>query len=260
MTAVPITDQVARPGIYRRRFLIETGAGWARADMEDDVHAWGATLRHDGERIVAVEGRSPRTPWNLCDGAVAVLQRLVGMRLEPDPRAVYRQTDGKLQCTHLFETAGLAVAHAVRGTKRRVYDIEIPVETVHGPRRGTLRRDGTVVLSWTVAQNVVQEPEPYAGRDLRQIMPWAEAVLADPDVLEAVGLLRRAMKISDGRVYDMDRIERADYFADQVMGGCFVFQPGVVERARRNRGTVRDFSGSPDGLLSDLMSGDDPAA
>src|SRR6266511_3842032 len=101
-----------RPGIYRRRIRIRTAAGIARADLEDDPHRYAVIVRHDGERVSAIEGRTVRTPWTSCREATSVLDRLVGIPLSPNPLAVYASTNGREQCTHLFDLAGLAIAHA----------------------------------------------------------------------------------------------------------------------------------------------------
>jgi hypothetical protein len=103
-----------------------------------------------------------------------------------------------------------------------------------------------------VQQHVIIEPEPFGGRDVRQIVEWAESTLTDPDEFEAVVLLRRAMQISGSRYLDMDQIQTAGFFNNRVMGGCFVYQPDMVEKAKRNVGSTRDFTSTPDALLADV--------
>ena len=83
-----------------------------------------------------------RTPWTLCRGAVNVLDRLVGMPLSADPQAVYRHADGRAQCTHLFDLAGLAISHAARGIAERQYDVEVPCLDPRAPREALLSVDG----------------------------------------------------------------------------------------------------------------------
>ena len=263
MTARTLRDPVAdaidyfplehyqRPGIYRRRIRITTAPGLARADLEDDPHRYGVIVKHDGQSVAAVQGLALRTPWSLCREAVSVLDRLVGMALSPDPQEVYRHTDGRAQCTHMFDLAGLAVAHAARGTSQRQYDIEMPCLDTRAPRQACLSVDGQERLVWTLERSAILAPKPFAGQDLRTMMPWAKARFIDRDVLEAVMVLRRAVFVSGNRMYDMDRMTDAAA-TGHVSGACYVFQPGVAERAARVQGSTLDFGRTPQALLSDL--------
>lgn len=244
-------DRYERPGIYRRRIRIETAPGMARADLEDDPHRYGVVVRHGGGCVTAVEGRALRTPWDLCRESVRLLDRLVGMPLSPDPQEVFRHTDARAQCTHLFDLAGLAVAHAARETPSREFDIDVPCIDPGAVRHARLRVDGNEVLRWTLQGTRILAPAPFAGQDLRQLMSWAKLRFVDRDTLEAVMLLRRAVFISGNRMFDMDRMPRADA-TGHVSGACFVFQPGVAGRARRMPGSTLDFGDAPDGLLADL--------
>jgi len=244
-------DHYQRPGIYRRRIRIVTSPGRARADLEDDPHRYGVVVEHDGEHVTAVQGIALRTPWSLCRDAVNVLDRLVGMALSPDPQEVFRHTDGRSQCTHLFDLAGLAIAHAARGTAQRQYDIETPCLDMSQPREALLSVDGEPRLAWTLQRTAIVGPAPFAGQDLRSMMPWAKARFIDRDTLEAVMVLRRAVFISGSRIYDLDRIPDAAA-TGHVSGACYVYQHGVAEHAAREWGSTRDFGDSPQALLADL--------
>lgn len=239
------------PGIYRRSIRIVTSGQGARADLEDDLHRCTVTICHDGTRVTAVEGLPIRLPWSLCPQAVKLLDRLIGMPLSPHPLAVFRHTDGSQQCTHLFDLAGLAIAHAARGTPRRRYDVEALYLTEQGPRSLSLRRDGVEVLQWTIDDATLLAPEPFAGRDLKRLPGWAERAFPDSDDYEAIIILRRAVLISKARLRDWDLFPTA---ADtqRGTGACYVFQPGVQERATRMIGTTREFTQVPEQLLSDL--------
>jgi hypothetical protein len=244
-------EHYQRPGIYRRRIRIATSAGQARADLEDDPHRYGVIVGHDGEHVTAVQGIAQRTPWSLCRDAVSVLDRLVGMALSPDPQEVFRHTDGRSQCTHLFDLAGLAVAHAARGTAQRQYDIELPCWDTRQPREARLSVDGEPRLTWTLQRTAIVGPPPFAGQDLRSMMPWVKARFVDRDTFEAVMVLRRAVFISGNRMFEMDRMAHAAA-TGHVSGACFVYQQGVAEHAARERGSTLDFSATPQALLADL--------
>lgn len=243
-------DHYQRPGIYRRRIRIAIAPGFAQADLEDDPHRHGVRLQHDGMRVSAVQGLALRTPWTACRGAVHELQRLAGMALSPDPQAVYRHTDGRAQCTHLIDLAGLAIAHAARGIAERQYDAEVPCLDPRARREARLWVDGRETLVWTLLRTTIVAPEPVAGQDLRTMMPWAKHQVSDPDAFEALIVLRRAVFTSGNRMYDMDRMATATD-TGHVNGACHVFRRGVAERALRERGSTLDFGARSDALLSD---------
>ena len=239
------------PGIYRRCIITTATGTEVRADLEDDLHRYAVIVRHDGAAVTAVRGLPLRVPWSLCPQSAQALDRLVGMPLSPHPLAVFRHTDGTQQCTHMFDLAGLAVAHAARGIARRRYDIEAPYFRATGPRTLSLRRDGADILHWTIDGITLLAPKPFAGRDVRRLPAWADATLSDPDMIEAIALLRRAVLISKARLHDWDIFPTA---ADtgHGTGACYVFQPGVQEQAVRMRGTARDFTHAPERMLPDL--------
>lgn len=238
---------------YRRRIRITTAPGTARADIEDDAHRYGVALVHDGTKVTAIKGEGLRTPWTLCIDAARLVDRLVGMPLTADPAAIYKYTDGTQQCTHAFDVAGLAIAHAFRGTPHRQYDIDVPypVLSYDAPKTVTLYRDGKLALSWTVEANIVTSPPPFAGQDLGGILRWARKAFTDPDDYEAVVVARRATHISGVKTTDLDSRKSAGD-GGSSMGRCWVFQPERAFVAWRIRGNTRDFSESADPMLTDM--------
>ncbi|WP_244861109.1 DUF2889 domain-containing protein [Aromatoleum petrolei] len=237
--------------IYRRRIRVKTDTGEARADLEDDPHRYGVTVRHDSVRVVAVEGLALRTPWSLCASAAAALSRLEGMPLTTDFTNVYRYIDGSMQCTHMLDMAGLAIAHAARGIRLREYDFEITWSEGQEQQFATMYVDGVNFLNWTVQDTRILSPTPFAGQNLRTMKPWIEVNFNDPDELEALMLFRRAIHISGSRSLDLDALPNAAA-TGHTIGACYVFQPGVAEHALRMHGTTRDFGDSPERLLMDL--------
>lgn len=240
-----------RPGIYRRRIRICSSPGWARADLEDDPHRYGVEIRHDGERVTAVQEHMLRTPWTLCRQAGAMLQRLVGMPLSVDATAIFRYTAASEQCTHMFDTAGLAIAQAARGIALRQYDVEAPYWNAGGARELRLSRDGQPLLQWTIDGPLITAPAFYAGQGWQKLLSWARLNISDADELEAVVVLRRAVMISHGRTVSLDPLDNAAA-TGHVTGACYVFSPGVAERAQRVYGSTLDFTDRPEALLADL--------
>jgi len=222
-----------------------------RGDMEDDFHRFGVTLRHDGERVVSVEGDGSRYPWTTCPAAVEPLRALAGAALSTRLSSLGEYAPARQNCTHLFDLAGLAVAHAARadgGT--RTYDVAIP------DRDGTrtqpeIWRDGELLFRWTIEGRHIVEPDPFENVGLRGgFIAWAEESL-DGDTAEAASVLRRACDISFGRSIDLDIFETADMLGAPVRGTCHSFQPGMIEQAVRVKGQTRDFTNDADKLLRD---------
>src|SRR5207344_327688 len=116
---------------------------------------------------------------------------LEGMPLEQSCLAVGRWTRPAQQCTHMFDLAGLAAAHAYRrahhgGARSRQYDAEIPYgfdrekrKTVH------VQRDGTSVFAWTLEGDRVVTPSPFSDVPFSGgFFRWADTSLP-PDEAEA---------------------------------------------------------------------------
>jgi len=243
-------------GSYRRRIrLVATAPDTVEGGLEDDFHHFEVTLRHDGIRVVDVDARSVRWPWSTCPAAAGPLRELIGMPLSPRCLAVGEHADPHANCTHMFDLAGLAVAHAYRGLpthaiSRRQYDAEVPFGAVEGaPTRVELRRDGEPVLTWTLQGRGIIDPSQFSGAPWHGgFFRWADRTLP-VEAAEAAIVLRRACEIGMGRGMDLDDIARAEELGDFMDGVCYTMQPGVIGGAVRNKGTIRDFSGSPDALL-----------
>jgi hypothetical protein len=223
-----------------------------RADLEDDFHRFTVWLEHDGRRVTAVRGDARRFPWSTCPGAIGALDRLREMPLAPTTTAAGARTDPRLQCTHLFDLAALAVAHAAEQRVLRRYEVAVP-DRRDECTRPTLARDGASVLAWTLQGFEVRDPAPFAGRSLLAggFQRWCEREL-DPDAAEAAFVLRRACKIALGRAGDLDAVRDAGELLPLVGGSCHSFQPEVAARGRRQRGSSLDFTARPEALLADL--------
>jgi Protein of unknown function (DUF2889) len=245
-----------RSGSYRRRLRVVASApGVVEGGLEDDFHYFQVTLTHDGAQVVTMEASSRRWPWTTCPGAAEPLRALVGMPLSPRCLAVGDWTDPKANCTHMFDLAGLAVAHAARGGPvgtTRQYDVEIPIGAQAGGRTEVrLWRDGEPRLTWALEGRSCVAPPPYSEARWRGgFLRWADANLP-VDEAEAAIVLRRACDIGMGRGMDLDAVPQAIALLDVQGRICHTMQPGVVELAERNRGTTRDFDPDPDRLLAE---------
>jgi hypothetical protein len=239
-------------GAFHRAIQLTAGDGWASAEVEDDFHRFGVTVHHDGRQVTDVVGRAARYPWSGCPLAVEALAALRGLPVSPDPTAVYRFADARVQCTHLFEMTGLAVVQAARGPGTRRYDAAV-TDPMDGLSVAELRRDGGRVLRWTLRGGTIETPSELAGLKPGEIRSSALRKLA-PEAAEARLVLRRAASAAAARAVDIDAYPTA---ADiETPGACFVFRPGVAQQSARRYGSVRDFSAGRGPLAGAPSSGE----
>ncbi len=217
------------PG-FRRRFRITPGPGWVRSEVEDDYHRMALTVHHDGKTATRIEPTMIRAPWTTCPGAVEQLkQTFTGVALEQ----FAERGEKPANCTHLFDLALLAAAHAFDDAPL-VYDILV-CDPVDGKRRAELRRNGSTILAWSDASFRITEPAELAGLTLDKMRPWIDSL--DAGRQEAARLLRWGNMIANGRIIPMEK--QSD--ASRMPPGCYTFQPQRALVARRI-GVIRDFS------------------
>ncbi len=217
------------PG-FRRRFRIAPEAGAVSAAVEDDFHCMTVTLRHDGARIGGVEARTIRAPWTTCPGAEQVLEEtFAGTPLTEAARRGLKQAN----CTHLYDLAVLAAAHAGDAQETR-YEVLV-ADPVDGLGVAEIRRDGAPLLRWTLAGMELAEPAELAGRNLMQLRDWIDAL--DPATREAAKILQWACLIAHGRRIPLEH--QSD--ATRMPPNCYTFQPAMARQALRV-GEIIDFS------------------
>ncbi len=222
----------ATPG-FRRRFRVTPGPGWVRSEVEDDFHCMAVTLRHEDGMIAVVEAEMDRAPWTTCPGAVAQVEQTFTGAALADAAGHGGKTEN---CTHLYDLAVLAAAHAA-DAEPLVYDV-IAADPVDGRRRIELRRNGALAMSWVEENGRFIEPQDIAGLNLRNIRPWIDAL--DVRQQEEARLLRWAAMIAIGRLIPLD--QQTD--ASQLPPNCYTFQPDRRVQARRV-GEIRDFRAGP---------------
>jgi hypothetical protein len=241
-------------GRFRRAIRLRSEPGRATAEVEDDFHHFAVTVLHDGARVTGAVGQAVRYPWSQCPMAAGALPALAGLAITPDPTAVYRHLDPLGQCTHMLEIAGLAITQAARGMGARRYDISV-TDPVEGRCVAELLCDGTILAHWILQDGVIVEPGERKGH---RPAGFRSGTMRDLPAAEAEMLLimRRALHLASARSLDVDRFPTA-----AAMGrppSCFVFRPGVAERAQRRYGSVRDFSDTAGPLPETAPSGELP--
>jgi hypothetical protein len=221
----------ADPPGYRRRILIEPGAGRVVAELEDDFHAMRVALAHADGLITGVDGEMMRRPWTTCPGAIAQLNAtFLGRAL----------TDGSVRdaqrsnCTHLFDLALFAAAHAGEAAPV-AYDIAVS-DPVDGQVVARLWKDGALLLDWGHDGAAFTTPAEIAGMPLGEARSW---IAAQPRAMrEPMRILRWASRVALGRGVTMPEGSSATRFATGV---CHSFQPEIAKDARRLGGDV-DFT------------------
>nr|WP_221240526.1 DUF2889 domain-containing protein [Sphingobium boeckii] len=218
------------PG-FRRRFLISPTADRVTAAVEDDFHCMAVTLHHDGHQIAAVDAEMQRWPWTTCPGAVTVVRStFVGAALSQAAALGLKSSN----CTHLYDLAILAAAHA-QDHEAVCYDVFVG-DAVEGRKYAEIRRDGEIMLCWTMDRDVLRSPPIVQGTPLMKLRDWIATL--DPAAQEAARILQWASLISHGRSIPLD--QQSD--ATRMPPNCYSFQPERAKRAGRI-GQILDFSG-----------------
>ena len=245
-------NDIAIERIYRRHIRLDAHGRQVAGELADDAQHFRVRLRHDGTRVIALDGEAVRHPWSTCAEAREPLRELEGMRLSRRCTAVGEVSNARHHCTHWFDLAGLAVAHAAAARASREYRCAVwgaPGATT----TATLERDGDPLLVWRLDGMTIRGAAPFDGRTLKgEFMAWAEAEL-EPDLAEAAIVLRRAAYISPVRFFDLDQYERPGDVTP-IGGQCFTYTNGPAQRAERQIGSLRDYTHRPEALLSEAPS------
>jgi hypothetical protein len=245
-------NDIAVDRIYRRHIRLDAHGRQVVGELADDAQHFRVRLRHDGARVVSLDGEAVRHPWSTCAEAREPLRDLEGMPLSRRCTAVGEVANARHHCTHWFDLAGLAVAHAAAARASREYRCAVwgaPDAIVDA----TLERDGEPLLHWRLDGMTIHAAPPFNGRSLKgAFQSWAEAEL-EADLAEAAIVLRRASYISPVRFFDLDRYERPGDVTP-IGGQCFTYTDGNAQRAQRQRGSKRDYTHRPEALLAEAPS------
>lgn len=226
---MPLNSIDQLPG-FRRRFRITPTPGCVRCEVEDDYHCMSVTVQHDAVIASQVHAELVRAPWTTCPGAPAQVEKtFTGIPLQ----AFAERGEKKANCTHLYDLALLAAAHAL-DERVMIYDILVS-DPINGRRSAELRSDGIALLSWTEAEGTIVEPSDMAGLTIWTLNPWIEGL--DSSLREPARLLRWGAVLAHGRLIPMEK--QSD--ASRMPANCYTFQPARAAEATRIV-DVRDFS------------------
>lgn len=235
-------------GVFRRRVRVRVAARVIEVDLEDSNHAFRLAVRHDGERLMAIEPDYVRHPFTTCPESGVHLAGLAGRALHDLPEA-RRLLETRVSCTHLVDMLGLALAHLHETGFACLYDIAVDDER-EGRTRARISCDGEPVHDWTIAQHAIVEPETLLDRPMLQgFHAWAREAF-DSRPFEAALMLQRGYFVAQARRYSTDPEREHPAAGDGVPDGvCYSYSTPVVARARRIEGSKRNFTNDADALL-----------
>lgn len=246
----------SEPGCFRRLIDLsrrdeQTVVGW----MEDEVHHFGVTLIHDGERVVDAAMAAVRFPYTTCGGSGLPFRKLIGVPLQTRSTDIGRHIDMRLQCTHLYDLAALLVAFASSRRAHRRFEATVSDRAflglnasgrrVMGPGSARLCADGVESLAWGIDGETISAPAAWAGCSLMEGFR-ARCEALPPEQADQAFILRRAISVANGRTAKRYALPR-DRGWPAV---CHTFQPHVRDYAERIEGLRRNFAQSSEGMLA----------
>jgi len=237
-------------GVTRRALRIRGMPGRVEAALEDMRHAMICTVEHDGEVVTAVEADFRRYSLQLCPGASVPLKQIVGLPLSTSTAAFFANGRARQNCTHMLDLAWLAMRHADRGEAECLYEVAVP-DSLSGPMRGTLHRNGELVQDWIVQDSIIVSPSSLSGQPLYGgFTRWLTAAANLPDlVVEECLILHKGFFMTGARQFAIPEGELADDYKRAVAGACYGYSPERIDEATGMTGMARDFSHAPEKLL-----------
>lgn len=245
---MPQTDRLASRAIA----LASTEPGVATGWLEDNFHHFGVRITHDGSRVSDVEVSTVRYPWTTCAGAGEPARDIIGMDLFARAEMLGAELPMAMHCTHVFELAGLVIAHACRGEDDRFIQMDVTLAEASGgePMKA-------LACTWTCNDvagprllaegGIILEPSTLAGKPLyKGFRVWATSI--DPVEAERLWLMRRVVWLAEGADMFTPRAVADDTGLGHV---CHTYQPEQRHRARSISGSRIDVNDPENVLLAD---------
>lgn len=219
-----------KPSGFWRRFRITPEKGVIRTEVEDDFHCMSVLLHHKNGTATEVVADLNRAPWSTCPGAESKLVDTFSGQSLVD---FSQLGDKKMNCTHLYDLALLAAAHA-HDKEQTIYDILVS-DPENEMRDAVVRLNGETVLTWREQGFHIVEPEGAAGIRLDKLRVWIDTL--KPDLQEPARLLQWGNMLANGRIIPLEN--QSD--ATKMPASCYTFQPERAVIAKRI-GEIKDFS------------------
>jgi hypothetical protein len=214
------------PGLWRR-IVLQPGSGWIGGALEDDMHSFRIRLDHKDGRIIKAYAKPVRTPWSMCPGAADHIAEELTGELLTDVAA----RDPLQHCTHLYDLAVLAAAHA-NDTELTTFDMHVAdrigaTQLGGGRSSGTLSVNGVEKMRWLTDGTEIVGPERFAGRSLKGVSRWKHEYT--PEEAEWATVLRRAIFVSPARQYDPPFGKKAGEMGEFRRGVCYNYQAPQID-------------------------------
>tara|TARA_R110002049_G_scaffold108853_15_gene257437 strand:- start:5092 stop:5865 length:774 start_codon:yes stop_codon:yes gene_type:complete len=239
-------------GLYRRRIRLVQHGSELIGELEDDCHGFRVVLQHDGLVVTGVSGSALRVPLSTCGQAIKPLQALTGTALVAPLPEIVASINPRANCTHWYDLALLALAHATQDEPVRIYDVEVVDQPPdRSPARAEVFLNGESIHRWLLDGTTVVEPASFAGRPMMKgFSAWANDAF-EGGAREAAFVLSKGVFVAFSRLFDMSNVGGQSALEHTNMrGACYSYSDGVVEHAVRNHDSVRDFSATPEQLLT----------
>jgi Protein of unknown function (DUF2889) len=239
-------------GTYRRLIRLHIPEpGCVQGALADDCHAFRVELRHDGQRVTAVDSQSIRYPLDVCPGAGTALQTVIGAPIDESMLSLKSHANHSTNCTHLFDLASLCIIQAAREKteRERLYEIAIP-DLIYRRTTGVLQCNGRDVLVLAVDGGRISSPERYRGQNIfRGFARWAVGELRGEELAAAL-ILQRGFLVSGARAHNLSGMGVVAALSTSMPRGvCFATQPDLMQNAVTRPENTLDFSASPETLL-----------
>lgn len=239
-------------GRYRRRIRLSTTGNSVFGELEDTNHAFRCTITHDGAHVTDIQSDVIRIPFDTCPGAVEPIRNLIGLPLCEDIQELIPHVDAGGNCTHLLDLALMAIRHASRTQAEWLYDICIEDQSTEEAVCAEIFANGELIHSWQTLNWGIHEPAALAGKVLyKGFSKWANKAFIG-DSKEAAFALQKGYFVSSARRYNIDAQagDSALEHSDVMLGVCFSYSSPQIDVARRTAGSTRDFSDTPEQLLT----------
>lgn len=237
-------------GVFRRKVRLSSDGSSVRAELEDYAHGFRLRIDHDGSHVTAVTSEALRIPMTTCTETDRPLQQLVGCPLAVGWDEFRHRLPPAANCTHLQDLAWWSLAHTRRTCP--VYEYEIAVtDEAEAPSECSAWRNGELVIRLHARMGTVVAPEPIAGNSMmRGFSAWAFNHFPAEDH-EAAVVLQRGYFVAQARRHgrQVDEDFRVVDFVS-MHNACYSYASGVVERARLTENSERDFTHTPELLLT----------
>ncbi|CCA92195.1 conserved hypothetical protein [Novosphingobium sp. PP1Y] len=232
-------------GACRRRIVLNGSAGRVEGWLSDNFHEMTVTLEHDSSRVKRISGEMIRYPTTACPGASRVLDELVGIEVGTPSATLFAGGRARRNCTHLFDLAVLAVAHAERCEQERRYDILVP-DTIEGQTKISVLRNQVTIHSWAVVDGWIVAPRELAGQPVgKGFAQWARELYSG-DELEAALVLSRLNYLAVGRRWLTETFTGEPIGRNAALHDvCYAYSKGLREHAVFRDGARQEF---PEGI------------